>query len=36
VKNTFWTGANWASGSSSTIWDFTEVEILPALLKTLE
>jgi hypothetical protein len=34
--NTFWTGANWASGSSSTIWDFTEVEILPAILKSLE
>jgi hypothetical protein len=36
VKNTFWTGANWASGSSSTIWDFTEVEVLPAILKSLE
>jgi hypothetical protein len=34
--NTFWTGANWASGSSSTIWDFTEVEVLPAILKSLE
>jgi hypothetical protein len=36
VKNTFWTGGNWASGSSSTIWDFTEVEVLPAILKSLE
>ncbi|KAI4623958.1 hypothetical protein J4E80_003770 [Alternaria sp. BMP 0032] len=36
MKNTFWTGANWASGSSSTIWDFTEVEVLPAILKSLE
>jgi hypothetical protein len=36
VKNTFWTGANWASGSSSTIWDYTEVEVLPAILKSLE
>jgi hypothetical protein len=36
VSNTFWTGANWASGSSSTIWDFTEVEVLPVILKSLE
>jgi hypothetical protein len=36
ATNTFWTGANWASGSSSTIWDFTEVEVLPAILKSLE
>jgi hypothetical protein len=35
VENTFWTGANWASGSSSTIWDFTEVEVLPKILDTL-
>jgi hypothetical protein len=33
--NTFWTGANWASGSSSTIWDFSEVEILPKILESL-
>jgi ABC-type transporter Mla MlaB component len=36
VRNTFWTGANWASGSSSTIWDFTEIEVLPAILGSLE
>ncbi|KAL2069755.1 hypothetical protein VTL71DRAFT_14434 [Oculimacula yallundae] len=36
VTNTFWTGGNWASGSSSTIWDFTEVEVIPAILKSLE
>jgi hypothetical protein len=36
VTHTFWTGANWASGSSSTIWDFTNVEVLPAILKSLE
>ncbi|CZT50981.1 related to amine oxidase, flavin-containing superfamily [Rhynchosporium secalis] len=36
LTNTFWTGANWASGSSSTIWDFTEVEVIPAILKSLE
>lgn len=34
-RRTWWTGGNWCSGSSSTIWDFTEVEILPAILKAL-
>jgi hypothetical protein len=33
--NTFWTGQAWTSGSSSTIWDFTEVEVLPAVVAAL-
>ncbi|EGP84744.1 unnamed protein product [Zymoseptoria tritici ST99CH_1E4] len=32
---TFWTGQAWTSGSSSTIWDFTEVEVLPAVISAL-
>ncbi|KAK2015091.1 flavin-containing superfamily amine oxidase [Colletotrichum eremochloae] len=35
-RNTFWTGHSWSSGSSSTIWDFTEYEILPAITASLE
>ena len=33
--DTFWTGASWSSGSSSTIWDFTEQEIIPTIYKSL-
>ncbi|KAK1573237.1 flavin-containing superfamily amine oxidase [Colletotrichum navitas] len=35
-RNTFWTGHSWSSGSSSTIWDFTEYEVLPAITASLE
>ncbi|EFQ34922.1 flavin-containing superfamily Amine oxidase [Colletotrichum graminicola] len=35
-RNTFWTGHSWSSGSSSTIWDFTEYEVLPAIMASLE
>ncbi|KAK2040597.1 flavin-containing superfamily amine oxidase [Colletotrichum somersetense] len=35
-RNTFWTGHSWSSGSSSTIWDFTEYEVLPAIMDSLE
>ncbi|KAK2001041.1 flavin-containing superfamily amine oxidase [Colletotrichum falcatum] len=34
-RNTFWTGHSWSSGSSSTIWDFTEYEVLPAITASL-
>ncbi|KAK1979850.1 flavin-containing superfamily amine oxidase [Colletotrichum cereale] len=34
-RHTFWTGHSWSSGSSSTIWDFTEYEVLPAITASL-
>lgn len=33
--NTWWTGAAWESHDSSAIWNFTEYEILPRVLKSL-
>jgi hypothetical protein len=32
---TFWTGHAWSSGSSSTIWDYTEHDVLPAIISAL-
>ncbi|EME76861.1 uncharacterized protein MYCFIDRAFT_180526 [Pseudocercospora fijiensis CIRAD86] len=34
-RHTFWTGATWCFGASSSIWNFTEHEILPILLTAL-
>ncbi len=34
-RNTYWTGHSWSSGSSSTIWDFNENELLPAVVASL-
>ncbi|KAF7192238.1 Beta-cyclopiazonate dehydrogenase [Pseudocercospora fuligena] len=34
-RHTFWTGATWCCGASSSIWNYTEHEILPILLATL-
>ncbi|TLD09563.1 hypothetical protein PspLS_11829 [Pyricularia sp. CBS 133598] len=34
-QNTFWTGAAWCCGSSSSIWNYTEHEILPPLIASL-
>ncbi|KAI6307625.1 hypothetical protein MCOR14_001901 [Pyricularia oryzae] len=34
-QNTFWTGAAWCCGSSSSIWNYTNYEILPPLIASL-
>ena len=34
-SNTWWTGATWLNQASSTLWNFTEYEILPKLIASL-
>lgn len=34
-SNTYWTGAAWESHDSTAIWNFTETEILPKILSSL-
>ena len=36
TKNTWWTGAAWQTQDSSLIWNFTEYQILPRILQSLE
>ena len=34
--NTFWTGASWMAQDSSLIWNFTEAQVLPAIIQSLD
>ncbi len=35
-QSTFWTGASWMTQDSSLIWNFTEAQVLPAVMKALD
>jgi hypothetical protein len=35
-QNTFWTGASWMTQDSSLIWNFTEAQVLPAIIQSLD
>ena len=35
-RNVFWTGGAWITQDSSLIWNFTETQVIPAVLKSLE
>lgn len=35
-QHSFWTGASWMSQDSSLIWNFTEMQVLPAVIKSLD
>ena len=36
TQNTFWSGAAWITQDSSLIWNFTETQVLPAVLRSLD